>query len=160
MTLQRKCRHSPAREGGGFITDFPDVPDILPYGQFFPLLSLKPAVFWFPLKFFFTSIWSWWNSLYKLFMIKFQNICPRLWNGPGRNNSSCSSQGVQSREDGDEIHDIPRKPDSTKPSFPVSHTRILYFSQALAPALFRVCIPQWLRTHSNRVGGQSVTAFI
>lgn len=50
------------------------------------------------------SIWSWWNSLYKLFVIKFQNICPGLYNGPDRSTNSCFSQGVQGGEDGDEIH--------------------------------------------------------
>lgn len=72
-------KEMPAREEGGvFIADFPDVPDILPYGQFFPLLSLKPSCVLISSEVLFTSIWSWWNSLYKLFMIKFQNICPGL----------------------------------------------------------------------------------
>lgn len=102
---ERKRWHSPASEEDGVSTaNFLEVPDILLHGPLFPLLSHKPSCSQSSSAVLLPSIWSWRDSLYKLFVIKFQNICPGLYSGPDRSTNSCFSQSVQGGEDRGEIH--------------------------------------------------------
>lgn len=149
------CRHSAAGEGVAS-QQTSQAPDTTPLRQSFPLLSLKPICVLISSAVLLPSIWNRWNDLHELFVIVLKLYVQASKTGQIGTGRVAFPWAEKTERKFMKLHIKQRTPRSPF----LSPAWILSFSQALTSAPFRVCVPRRLRTHSNRVGGQSVKVFI
>lgn len=122
-------------------------------GSYFLCFLSNSSVFWFPLQFFLLPSGVD-GTAYISHLGLFQNTCsPSKMDQIGTSLVAFHSVYTMNREDWDEIHYIAHKTEELLSGLKhESCTLARLWRQHPS----RVCIPWWLSTHSNWVGGQSV----